>query len=143
MVKNLPNAMLRDIEMCKDFLPLSFLHKFHSQEGKLKKVSEKLWEHYAEAVGGDTELSEMLAAHILNRVTEAFESSQYADRVSASISFGKIIKFSKDELAIESASNKMLEVICGKYFGGKEQILKAMTDMMEDDLLEINKVEYV
>jgi len=54
MVKNLPNAMLADVGMCKDFLPLNFLHKFNSSEGKLKKVSEKLWDHYAEAVGGDT-----------------------------------------------------------------------------------------
>jgi len=85
----------------------------------------------------------MLASQILVKVTEAFDSSQYSDRVSASMSFGKIIKFSKDETAVDSATQKMLEVIAGKYFSGKEQILKAMFEMMENDLLDINKVQYV
>lgn len=85
----------------------------------------------------------MLANSILVHLTASFDSSSYADRISASVAFSKIIKHSKDEQAVDLAYKKMLEVIAGKYFGGKEQILKAFTQMMQDDMLEINKVEYV
>lgn len=75
MVKNLPNSILNDEKMCKDFLPLNFINKFNTLDGKLKKLSTNLWDHYAEAVGKNDELSEMLADSILAHLTTSFDSS--------------------------------------------------------------------
>lgn len=47
ITKNLPASMLQEPETGKDFLPLIFINKFNTQEMKLKKISDKVWENYS------------------------------------------------------------------------------------------------
>lgn len=100
-VKNLPIEFLQKREMCEHFLPLAFTHKFDQSDSKLRKVSEKLWDHYLECW---PLLNETLANDILAKVQEALESSHYSDRVSASQAFGEIVKWCKDETIVEQTT---------------------------------------
>lgn len=50
----------------------------------------------------------------------SFDSSAYADRISASQAFAQIVKYSKDEDLVKQTSSKLLSIITGKYFSGKE-----------------------
>lgn len=37
----------------------------------------------------------------------------------------------------------MIGIITGKYFGGKDQVLDSFTQMMSEDLLEVDKAKYL
>ena len=60
-------------------------------------MAEKVWDQYSEQIGDSDKLSEMMVSYILEELKQSFDSSSYSDRISASIAFSNIAKFSKDE----------------------------------------------
>ena len=84
-----------------------------------------------------------MAGYILRNLLACFDSSAYADRIAASHALSEIVKFSKDEDIVKQVSAKLVDVITGKYFIGKEQIVKSLTLMMRDEMIEIDRQQYL
>lgn len=108
--------MLQDPETGKDFLPLVFTSKFNTLDSKLKKLADKIWNSYSDQIGDSSKLSEMMAPYILTQLIQTFDSSSYADRISSSLAFAEIVKYSNDEDLVKQTAIKMLAIITGKYF---------------------------
>lgn len=143
IVKHLPVSFLQEKETCKDFIPIIFVNKFNSQDAKLKKLSEKIWEHYSQSIGDSMKLCELLAPEIVTEIKVSIDSVAYKDRIAASMAFKEIVPFCKDEVLVHETVEKLLQLIYGKYFIGKEQIVESVTEMLTEDLIEIKGAVYV
>lgn len=53
IIKYLPSQMLEDPATCQDFLPIVYVNRFNTQDGKIKKLSDKIWDQYCDSIGGD------------------------------------------------------------------------------------------
>lgn len=54
-----------------------------------------------------------------------------------------IVSYCKDENLVSITVDKLLQLVYGKYFQGKELILEQLTSMLTQDLIEIKTDIYV
>lgn len=106
-------------------------------------MSEKIWDYYSESFGETKKLCELLASEIVSEVSLNLDSVAYKDRIAASVAFKEIVPFCKDENLVQETVEKLQQLIFGKYFMGKEEIVDSVTEMLVDDLIEVKREIYV
>lgn len=83
----MPSQFLENPLTSAKFLPLFFVNKFNDADGKLKKISEKAWEHQSEILRGAVNIGKLHGGPITAEIANAFDSQSYTERISATNAF--------------------------------------------------------
>jgi len=121
---------LENILTSDKFLPSIFVNKFNDADGKLKKICEKAWEHQADILKGAANIGKMHGGPIMTEIANAFDSQSYTERISAMNAFQAFIPLTNSEEFVSKVMVKVMGLICGKYFLGKEKIVTVLTGML-------------
>lgn len=78
----------------------------------------------------------MHSNQILLSIEKSFESASYSDRISGMNAFKEIIPLTNDDEAVNKIISKVIQLISGKYFTGKEEILSTFATMLQEGLID-------
>lgn len=124
--KNIPEDMLKTQLIIHQAYPRIYINRFHATDHRLKTLCRKAHSFLTDLI---PTLVESSLSSIFKLIKDWLDSSSYDDRVAASQAMTEASQKLSDEdmhgnPTLQEVIAKMQELIAGKYFNNKEQVVE-------------------
>lgn len=131
--KNIPEDMLKTQLIIHKAYPRIYINRFHATDHRLKTLCRKAHTFLTDMIPN---LVESCLSSIFKLIKDLLDSSSYDERVAASQAMTEVSQKLSDEdirgnPILQEVIAKMQELIAGKYFNNKEQVVEGFMSIVK------------